>query len=103
MAVGRNTLFGIVTLIVGPGLIVIDRCLALGEWVKRTGPREGMWRVVGLRLCLCLGMGVVYRDWLDYSRGWGVGTTLRHPFGDSGDYQDRFTLETALKFRRRLR
>jgi hypothetical protein len=46
-AVGRDTLLGIVTLIVWSGLIVIDRCLALGEVVKRTGPREGMWRVVG--------------------------------------------------------
>ena len=38
LAVGRDTLVGIVTLIVWSGLIVIDRRLALGEWVKRTGP-----------------------------------------------------------------
>jgi hypothetical protein len=42
LAVLSDTLFGIVTLIVWSGLMVIDRCLALGEWVKRTGPREGM-------------------------------------------------------------
>ena len=71
MAVGRDTLFGIVTLIVWSGLIVIDRCLALGEVEKRTGPREGMWRVVGLTFHLCLGMGVVYRDWWDCSRDCG--------------------------------
>ena len=33
-------------MIVEPGLIVIDKCLALGNWTKRTGPREGTVRVV---------------------------------------------------------
>lgn len=48
LALVRDTLVGTVTLIVGPGLIVIDRCLALGEVEKRTGPRDGMWRMVGV-------------------------------------------------------
>ncbi|MHC4098163.1 MAG: hypothetical protein ACYSU3_19155 [Planctomycetota bacterium] len=52
---------GTVTLIVEPGLIVIDRYLALVEWTKWTGPMEGIVRVVGgLTFHLCFGMGVVY-------------------------------------------
>ena len=67
MAVLSDTLFGMVTLIVWSGLIVIDRCLDLLEGVKRTGPRDGMWRRVGLWLLLFLGIGVVYRGMEDWA------------------------------------